>query len=96
MATEPASVERLSPIELLGARAPWEGLMARKGSPQTFEKRARERDKQAKRQAKQADRVAKSVARQQQRHEDLVASYGVRPSAPRPPAPAVPPPLIPI
>lgn len=63
--------------------------MARRQSPQTFEKRARERDKQQKRLAKQAERTAKSAARQQQRHEDLVASYGQKPVArPTPPQPA--------
>jgi hypothetical protein len=71
-------------------------MMARRQSPQTFEKRARERDKQQKRLAKQAERTAKSVARQQQRHEDLVASYGQKPVArPTPPQPAPVAPTVP-
>ncbi|MCA8976294.1 MAG: hypothetical protein KDC98_16365 [Planctomycetes bacterium] len=37
--------------------------MAKKRTPQTFEKRARERDKQMKREAKQADRLARSAAK---------------------------------
>ena len=71
--------------------------MARKQSPQTFEKRARERDKQAKRIAKQAERSAKSAARQQQRHEDLVASYGHKPTPrPAPQAPVAAPLTVPV
>ena len=37
--------------------------MAKKRTPQTFEKRQRERDKQLKREAKQADRLARSAAK---------------------------------
>jgi hypothetical protein len=67
--------------------------MARRGSPQTFEKRARERDKQAKAQAKQADRIAKSAVRHQQRHEDKLSEYAPRPRVavvPEGSTPAVP------
>ena len=37
--------------------------MAKKRTPQTFEKRARERDKQMKRDAKKAERLARSASR---------------------------------
>ena len=37
--------------------------MAKKRTPQTFEKRARERDKQMKRDAKKQERLARSAAR---------------------------------
>ncbi len=39
--------------------------MAKKRTPQTFEKRARERDKQMKREAKHADRLARSAAKRE-------------------------------
>ncbi len=39
--------------------------MAKKRTPQTFEKRKRERDKQLKREAKQADRLARSAAKRE-------------------------------
>lgn len=43
--------------------------MAKKRTPQTFEKRARERDKQMKREAKQADRLARSAAKREAKQE---------------------------
>lgn len=44
--------------------------MARNRTPQTFEKRLRERDKQVKRQAKQADRLARKSAKRAQREAE--------------------------
>ena len=43
--------------------------MPRKRTPQTFEKRCRERDKQAKRQAKQAERLARNAAKRRAKLE---------------------------
>ncbi|MEO6594836.1 MAG: hypothetical protein ABIP94_08800 [Planctomycetota bacterium] len=43
--------------------------MARNRTPQTFEKRARERDKQAKRQAKQVERLARNAAKRDAKQE---------------------------
>lgn len=74
--------------------------MARKRTPQTFEKRCRERDKQTKQQAKREDRRQRTAAKRQAKEDgprDPDADISLHPDAveqeppARPPAAAKPP-----